>query len=323
MDYRRLGASGLSVSSICLGTMQFGWTANEATSLKVLDAAFEAGVNFIDTANMYSRWVDGNPGGVSEQILGTWFEQNPGLRERVILATKVRGPMGEGPLDQGLSRKHILTAVRASLERMRTTYIDLYQLHYPDEETPIEETLDALTGLIRRGLVHNIGCSNFTASQLVEALNTSERTGRARFVSLQPHYNLIHRAEYERELRSVCERYDLGVMPYSPLGRGFLTGKYTREGTQQSSGKPVSGRIKRYLQDQSKMDVLEAVASVAAESDASPSQVSLAWLLAQKTVTSVIIGPRTVEQLKDNLGALKTNLSTGDLESLSEKSDWS
>ncbi len=229
MDYRNLGRTGLKVSPLCLGTMQFGWTADKGQSHAILTAAYEAGVNFIDTADIYSRWVEGNPGGVSETIIGEWIKAQKIPRDRLVIATKVRGEMGEGPNDQGLSRAHIFSAVEASLRRLDTDYIDLYQSHWYDDETPIEETLSAFDDLVRQGKVRYIGCSNYPAWRLMQALWVSDSHGLARYDSLQPHYNLVHRPEYERELAAICRTYGLGVIPYSPLAGGFLTGKYRRD----------------------------------------------------------------------------------------------
>ena len=323
MEYCTLGSTGLRVSALCLGTMQFGWTADEPTSFAVLDAAFEAGITFIDTADIYSRWAPGNLGGVAETIIGRWLAAHPGRREKVILATKVRGPMSERPQDAGLSRSHVLAAAEASLRRMRVESIDLYQTHWPDDETPIDETLEALNSLVQRGLVRHLGCSNYPAWKLMQALWTSDRLSLARFECLQPHYNLVHRDEYERELAEVCRTYGLGVIPYSPLAGGFLTGKYTQsepapEGTRGSQ----SGRIKSYLASEWGCRVLEAVRQVAAKRGASPSQVALAWLLARPGVTSPIIGPRTVDQLADNLGAVGLQLEQAEIERLASVSAW-
>ena len=238
MEYKSLGRTGLKVSELCLGTMQFGWTASETKSLQILNAAFEAGINFIDTADVYSRWVEGNPGGVAESIIGKWIKQSKIPREALVLATKVRGRMGTGPNDEGLSRVHILHAVEASLRRLGVDYIDLYQTHSYDEQTPIEETLYAMDDLVHQGKVRYIGCSNYPAWRLTEAIWTSNSNHIARFDSLQPHYNLVHRSEYERELNEVCRAYGLGVIPYSPLAGGFLTDKYHRDKEE-----PVSARI--------------------------------------------------------------------------------
>jgi aryl-alcohol dehydrogenase-like predicted oxidoreductase len=323
MEYRTLGSTGLRVSELCLGTMQFGWTADEPTSFAVLDAAFEAGITFIDTADIYSRWAPGNPGGVAEAIIGRWLAARPGRREQVILATKVRGPMGERPQDAGLSRTHILAAAEASLRRLGVEAIDLYQTHWPDDDTPIDETLEALDSLVRRGLVRHLGCSNYPAWKLMRALWTSDRLALARFECLQPHYNLVHRDEYERELEEVCRVYGLGVIPYSPLAGGFLTGKYepgqpAPEGTRGSQ----SGRIKRYLSSEHGQRVLEAVRQVAGQRRASSSQVALAWLLARPGVTSPIIGPRSIDQLADNLGATRLRLERAEIERLERAAAW-
>src|SRR4030042_6234676 len=189
MEYKSLGRTGLKVSELCLGTMQFGWTADEPSSLKVLEAAFDAGITFIDTADVYSRWVEGNPGGVAESIIGKWIKQSNISRDQLVLATKVRGKMGPGPNDEGLSRAHIVRAVDVSLHRLGVNYIDLYQTHSYDDKTPIEETLSALDNLVHQGKVRYVGCSNYPAWRLTEAIWTSRLNHLARFASLQPHYN--------------------------------------------------------------------------------------------------------------------------------------
>jgi len=210
MEYRVLGLTGLNVSPLCLGTMQFGWTADEAISQRVLSVAYEAGINFIDTADIYSRWADGNPGGVSEEIIGRWMGQSHIPRDKIVLATKVRGNMGQGPDAEGLSRKHIMQAVEDSLRRLQTDYIDLYQAHWPDENTPIQETLEAFDELIRQGKVRVVGASNYSAWELMQALWTADRNGLRRYDCLQQHYNLVHRDEFERELAAVCKPIDWG-----------------------------------------------------------------------------------------------------------------
>ncbi len=323
MDYRRLGRSGLKVSALCMGTMQFGWTADEATSHKILDQAFEAGVNFIDSADVYSRWIEGHSGGEAELIVGRWMAKGPGRRDRAVLATKVRGRMGDGPNDEGLSRRHILAAVQASLRRLGTDYIDLYQLHSPDPETPIDETLEALNDLVRQGYVRYIGCSNFEAWRTVEALWASDRKDLASFVSVQPHYNLLHREEFEKELRAACRATGLGVLPYSPLAIGFLTGKYVR-GVAPSPGTRGAddGDIQEYLEKAQAWDVLEVVSTVGKARGKSPSQVALAWLLSNEDVTSPIIGPRNLEQLNDNLGAVGFELGSEEMQALDRVSAW-
>ncbi len=239
MEYRYLGNTGLKVSELCLGTMQLGWTAEEALSKQILGAAFESGINFIDTADVYSRWAEGNPGGVAETIIGSWLRQSNITRDKLVLATKVRGRMGDGPNGEGLSRQHILHAVDASLKRLGTDYIDLYQTHWPDKNTPIEETLRAMETLIQQGKVRYIGCSNYSAWRLVEALWTSDRQGIASFICLQPHYNLVRRAEFERELAEVCRIYRIAVIPYSPLA-GWVP--YRQISPRQANRKCQTGR---------------------------------------------------------------------------------
>ncbi len=229
MEYRRLGRTGLKVSSICLGTMQFGWTADLEMSHAIMNRAVELGCNFFDTADIYSRWAEGNDGGVSEEIIGEWLSSGAVKRENIIIATKVRGPMGEAVTKKGLSRHHIMNAVDASLRRLQTDYIDLYQTHFPDEETPLEETMTALSDLVRMGKVRYIGCSNHPAWLLTKSLWLSDVRKLARYDSIQPKYSLVHRAEFERELMPLCLDLGVGVIPYSPLAGGFLTGKYRRD----------------------------------------------------------------------------------------------
>ena len=323
MEYRRLGSTGVKVSELCLGTMQFGWTADEATSYQVLTAAVEAGLNFLDTADIYSRWAEGNPGGVAETILGKWMKKGVVRREQLVIATKVRGEVGEGPNDKGLSRVHILAAAEASLRRLGTDYIDLYQLHWPDDETPIEETLSALDDLVRRGMVRYIGCSNFAAWQVVQGLWVSDRSRLERFVSVQPHYSLVNRAEFERELEAVCRTYGLAVLPYSPLAGGFLTGKYRRgEAPPSPSRGEKSTRLQGYMRDDRIWSLLGTLERVAGARGKTVSQVALGWLLTRPTVTSPIIGPRSVEQLQDNLGAEGLRLSLEEMEEIEAQSAW-
>lgn len=319
MEFRNLGRTGLKVSELCLGTMQFGWTADESTSLRILSVAYEAGINFIDTANIYSRWVAGNPGGVSEAIIGEWMRSSGVPRDQLVIATKVRGSMGDGPNDEGLSRFHIFNAVEASLQRLGTDYVDLYQTHWYDENVPIEETLAALDDLVQQGKVRYIGCSNYPAWRLTEALWASRHFQLVRFESLQPHYSLVRRGEFERELADVCRNYQIGVMPYSPLGGGFLTGKYRQD------HKPASARASgasRYFNDQN-WALLDKIEEIGKQTgDHSISQVALAWLLSNPLVTSPIIGPRTLDQLEDNLGAIGFRLDKPHVRLLEEASQW-
>ncbi len=318
MHYRKLGRTGLKVSSLCLGTMQFGWTSDEKLSFKILNTAYNKGINFIDTADIYSRWVDGNPGGVSETIIGKWLKKNQIARDQVVIATKVRGEMGSGPNDQGLSRTHIFNAVEASLRRLDIEYIDLYQTHWHDEETPIDETLIALDDLVRQGKVRYIGASNYSAWRLMQALWTADTEGVARYNTLQPHYSLVHREEFERELASVCQNYEIGVIPYSPLAGGFLTGKYRQDQPIPESVR-ADGAQKRYFNPRG-WKTLETVDSIAQTRQVSISQIALAWLLTNPIISSPIIGPRTLDQLADNLGAADLRLSEEEMNMLNQVS---
>jgi len=318
MEYRTLGRNGLKVSALCLGTMQFGWTADEPVSQRILSAAYEAGVNFIDTADIYSRWADGNPGGVAERIVGRWLKSSGVSRENLVIATKLRGNMGAGPHDEGLSHAHIMEAVEASLRRLQIETIDLYQAHWPDEAVPIEETLHAFDDLVKQGKVRFIGASNYPAWQLMQALWASDKFNLARFDCLQPHYNLVHRLEFEAELAAVCRTYELGVIPYSPLAGGFLTGKYRRNRQAHSAR---LGGVKRYFNERN-WDLLERMDGIAKEKGATISQIALAWLLANPLITSPIIGANLLDQLKDNLGALAISLSADDKAVLDKATAW-
>lgn len=309
MEYRQLGQTALNVSRLCLGTMQFGWTADEPTSFRILSMAFEAGINFIDTADIYSRWVPGHRGGESETIIGRWWRQSGIPRDQIIIATKVRGQMGEGPMDQGLSRDYILKAAENSLRRLQTDYIDLYQTHWPDPNVPIEETLRAFDELIRQGKVRYIGCSNYKAEALRGALETARKNNLPRFESLQPHYNLVHRSEFEGELAQVCREYNLGVIPYSPLAAGFLSGKYRPNSSVESAR---AEGVRKYFREEN-WKLLDEMDKMAEQKEASLSQLALAWLLHQPLVTSPIIGPRTPEQLYDNLAALSVSLTQDEI----------
>jgi 1-deoxyxylulose-5-phosphate synthase len=318
MEYRNLGRTGLKVSTLCLGTMQFGWSVKEADSFKVLTSAYEQGVNFIDTADVYSRWVDGNPGGVSETILGKWLKKNKMPRDRIVIATKVRSRLGDGPNDEGLGRYHIMNAVEASLRRLQLECIDLYQAHWPDDSVPVEETLRAFDDLIHQGKVRYIGCSNYNTRQLMDALWVSDKLGLAHFESLQPHYSMVHRDEFERELRSVCQKFGMGVITYSPLAAGFLTGKYSKNNQPDSVR---LGSVKKYFTDRN-WKLLNLLEALAVEKEGSISQVALAWLLSDEIITSPIIGPRNLDQLNDNLGVLDIKLTPEEKMQLDKASEW-
>ena len=318
MQYRDLGKTGLKVSALCLGTMQFGWTTDETGAREVMDAFVEVGGNFIDTADIYSNWADGNPGGVSEEIIGRWMDERRN-RGQIVLATKVRGRMWEGPDGEGLSRIHIMQAVEDSLRRLGTETIDLYQTHWYDEGIPIEETLRALDDLVRQGKVRSIGASNLPAWRLMEALWSADVNGFARYDSLQPHYNLVHRAEFERELKDVCEKFGLGVIPYSPLAAGFLSGKYSHDSVPESAR---SKTVQRRYFNQKGWKTLEAVRKVAATKGTTPTTVSLAWLLAQPMITAPIVGANSAEQLIPSLAAVEMDLSEEHLLCLDQASEW-
>lgn len=313
MRYRKLGRTGLHVSALCLGTMQFGWTAGEPESFAVLDAFVDAGGIFLDTADVYSSWAEGNPGGVSEQIIGRWMRER-GNRHELIVATKGRGRMWAGPNGEGLSRLHLIRAVDDSLHRLQTDYIDLYQTHWYDAATPIEETLGALADLVRAGKIRYIGCSNYPPWRLMQALWASDRLRLVRYDSLQPHYNLAHRAEFETELREICAEYGLGVAPYSPLAGGFLTGKYRRDGDIPPSRR--AGSVQgRYFNERG-WRILAALDAVGAERGVEPAQVALAWLLARPIITAPIIGANTPEQLAVALAAVDLTLSAEQIQQL-------
>jgi aryl-alcohol dehydrogenase-like predicted oxidoreductase len=299
MEFRRLGKTGLMVSELCLGCMTFGRELDEEGSRAMISRFLDAGGNFVDTADVYER-------GVSEEIVGRALRDV--RREDVVLATKVRFPMGEGLNDVGLSRKHVLAGCDASLERLGTDYIDLYQVHCWDAATPLEETLSALTDLVRAGKVRYVGVSNFTGWQLMKALYVSELRGFERFVSLQPQYSLVERS-IEREILPVCREVGLGVIPWSPLGGGFLSGKYRRgEGPVQGSriAEAVESMEEHWDRRATERNwrTLDVMGEISEETGKSYAQVSLNWLLRQEAVTAPIVGARRMEQLEDNLGAV-------------------
>ena len=299
MEYRHLGRTGLKVSTICLGTMQFGWTADRETSNAIMNKSLEFGCNFFDTADIYSTWAQGNDGGVSETMIGEWLQATDLRRDQLILATKVRGQMGQGPNDQGLSRHHIMTEVENSLRRLQTDYIDLYQMHWFDAETPLDETLRALDDLVSSGKVRYIGVSNFPAWMLTKSLWVSDVRNFVRFETLQPKYSLVFRAQFERELMPLCEDQGIGVIPYSPLAAGFLTGKYRRD-TELPKSKRADGVKDLYMNDQG-FAALDKCEEIANGYDATIAQVAIAWMLANPVVSSAIIGANTVDQLSDTI----------------------
>jgi aryl-alcohol dehydrogenase-like predicted oxidoreductase len=320
MRYNRLGNTGVKVSELCLGTMTFGsrffniGTVDQKLADTMVARALEAGVNFFDTADVYSY-------GQSEELLGRALKEAGVDRDAVVIATKVRGAMSEAALkgtgdlnNVGLSRKHVMAACEASLRRLATDHIDLYQVHGWDVATPMDETLRALDDLVRQGKVRYLGCSNWTARHLAKALAVAAARGWERFVSLQAYYALAGR-DLEHELLPLCREEGLGVLPWSPLAGGFLTGKFRRDGAKPADARrsgfdfpPVDERV---------FDAVDALGAVAKARGATIAQVALAWLLAQSAVTSVIIGAKTMAQLEDNLGAAALRLSADEVESLS------
>lgn len=300
---RRLGNSGLEVGPWALGGNVFGWTADEPTSFKILDAFIDAGLNLVDTADVYSKWVPGHKGGESETIIGNWLAKR-GSRGKVILATKLGVEVEPG--EKGLSRAYMMKEVERSLKRLQTDYIDLYQSHVDDVQTPIEETLSAFEELIKAGKVRAIGASNFKADRLAEALKVSAANGLPRYESLQPWYNLYDRAEFEGGgMAELCRRENLGLIPYFALASGFLTGKYRTQ--KDLEGKPRGYRVKDMMNERG-FRILKALDTVSAEVRATPAQVSIAWLIAHGA-TAPIASATNLDQFKDLLGAVTLKLT--------------
>ncbi len=324
MEYRKLGNTGLKVSELCLGTMTFLWSADEPTSLGVLDAFIAAGGNFLDTADVYSRWAPNNPGGTAEATIGTWLKRGGCPRDRVVIATKGRSTMGEGPNDSGASRMHLIAAAEASLRRMQTDYMDLYQIHWPDMETPLDETLRALDDLVTSGKVRYIGASNYQAWYVMKSLWVSDQHNFVRFETLQPHYNLMHRMEFEHELASVCADQHLGVIPYSPLAGGFLTGKYRRGQPVPAGTRGVNEeRIQKYAASDRGEAVLNKLDEIGQAHGKTIPQTALAWLLSNPLITAPIIGANSIQQLNESLGACGYRLSQEEMKSLNRATDVS
>lgn len=324
MIYNSLGRTDLQVSELGLGTMTFRWTSTEEESYQVMDAAFAAGINFFDTADVYTRWFEGNPGGVAEEIIGKWLKMRRIPRDKIIIATKLRGRMWDGPDGEGLSRTHMMRAVEDSLRRLQIDVIDLYQSHSPDPNTPQEETLRAFEELIQQGKVRFIGCSNFKAPQLREALEISDRLRIARYESAQPHYNLIWRGEFEQELQALCAQESIGVIPYSPLQGGFLTGKYKRgQPMPEKSRGANNDNIKRWMGDERALTLLDTLKQLADERGETMTATALAWMLTNPVVSSAIIGANNVPQLNESLAATEKRLSAPEMERLNQVSSWS
>lgn len=311
---RSLGRSGLSVSPLCFGGNVFGWTVDERTAFNLLDAWVDAGMNFIDTADVYSRWVPGHSGGESETILGKWLKAS-GKRDRVVLATKVGKDMGDGRV--GLAPDYIKRAVDASLKRLQTDVIDLYQSHDDDAKVPLADTLGAYGELIRAGKVRAIGASNFSAARLDEAIATSTKHGLPRYESLQPLYNLVERPAYEAELEAVCVRHGIGVIPFYALASGFLSGKYRSEADLGKS--PRGQGAKKYLNPHG-LRVLDALDAVSKRLNATPAQVALAWQIARPSITAPIASATSLAQLADLVAAARLTLDADALRTLDSAS---
>jgi aryl-alcohol dehydrogenase-like predicted oxidoreductase len=310
MEKRQLGQSSLHVYPITFGGNVFGWTADEKTSFSLLDGFVGAGFNFIDTADVYSRWHPGNTGGESEVIIGNWLKARGG-REKIVLATKLGIEMAPGK--KGLSRKYMMQAVEDSLRRLQTDYIDLYQSHRDDPETPIEETLSAYADLIKQGKVREVGASNFSAERMAESLKISTEKGLPRYQSLQPQYSLVERTEFEGPLEELCLREKIGVIGYYSLASGFLTGKYRSKADME--GRLRGARVEKYLNDYG-FGVVAALDDVAKRYNVKPGQVAIAWLIARPSVTAPIASATNLEQLKELMGAAEVRLDAAAIQQI-------
>jgi len=319
MLMRNLGQTHIQVSALCLGGNVFGWTCDESTSFAVLDAYVDGGGNFIDTADAYSVWLPGHVGGESETILGRWMASRKN-RDRIIMVTKVGNPMKTAPNARGLSRRYILEEVEASLQRLQTDYIDLYLAHIDDQETPLEETLGAFNDLVRQGKVRAIGASNYSAQRLSEALQISKQHGYARYECLQPPYSLANREAYERDLEPLCIEHGLGVIVYSSLASGFLTGKY-RPNTALPSSPRAQNIEKRYMNERG-FKLLEQLEQIAKAQHATMAQIALAWIIARPSITAPIASATSVEQTHELLGAVELQLDAQTLAALDKASAW-
>jgi aryl-alcohol dehydrogenase-like predicted oxidoreductase len=314
MQLRPLGQSDIRIAPIMLGGNVFGWSADEKTSFAILDAFADAGFNAIDTADSYSRWIPGHKGGESETAIGNWLKRS-GKRGKIVIATKVGSDMGEG---KTVRKDYILRAAEASLKRLQVDCIDLYQTHFDDEVTPVEETLSAYAQLIAQGKVRAIGASNISVARLKESLAASEKFGLPRYQSLQPLYNLYDRADFERDYEPLCRAEKLGVISYYSLAAGFLTGKY-RSLADAARSQTRGGRVKTYL-DARGLGILQALDAVAAAHSATPAQVALAWLIARESVTAPIVSATDLTQLGDILKAAALTLTGDDIKTLDQAS---
>jgi Predicted oxidoreductases (related to aryl-alcohol dehydrogenases) len=316
MKKRKLGNSDLFVYPIAFGGNVFGWTANEKKSFEILDGFSDAGFNFIDTADVYSAWVPGNTGGESETIVGKWISQKNN-RDKIVIATKVGAPMG--PDKKGLSKKYIFQAVEDSLKRLKTDYIDLYQSHYDDPETPIQETLEAYNQLIKEGKVRWIGASNITPQRLTESLEIAKRLNLPKYQTLQPEYNLYQREGYEKNFEQIVLDNDLGTINYYALASGFLTGKYRSE--QDLNKSQRGGAVKNYLNERG-FKILKALDDVSEQYSADQASIALAWLIARPSITAPIASVTSLDQLEDLKKAASLKLNVEDIAILDEASSW-
>jgi aryl-alcohol dehydrogenase-like predicted oxidoreductase len=319
MEYRRLGNSGLQVSELTLGTMTMGWRNNDKESHRILDRAFEAGITLFDTADIYSRWEEGNKGGESEEIIGKWLKSKS--RYDILIASKCRGRMWEGPMGEGLSRAHIIRACEDSLRRLKTDHIDLYQCHSPDDETPIEETVEAMGELVKQGKVRYLGVSNFPAWLTEKANSYALHIGTTQFISTQPKYNLICRRNFEAELGPYCLEENIGVIPYSPLEGGLLTGKYTADGQGPENARHTINQRAPEKMTPQVIRTLEVLGRISNSRGETMTQTALAWMLSKEWVTSPIVGATSIEQLDDSLAAAGKRLSLEEMVELDEVSD--
>jgi aryl-alcohol dehydrogenase-like predicted oxidoreductase len=304
MDTRQLGKTGISVAPIVFGGNIFGWTADEKTSFALLDSFFDAGFNAIDTADVYSRWVEGHAGGESERVIGKWLKQSSVKREDAVIVTKVGSDLGDGR--KGLKEKWIIQAVEDSLSRLQTDYIDLYLSHWPDPETPHEETLGAYAKLKQQGKIRAVGCSNFDATLLQASLDAADRAGLPRYDVLQPEYNLYNRSVFEGPLAELCVREDIGVINYYSLAAGFLTGKYRTKA--DTDGVARAGRVADYVNERG-LRALAAMDIVAAETGARLADIAIAWLLRKKAVSAPIASATSLTQLESFTRAVKLDLA--------------
>lgn len=316
MQKRQLGNTGIEVAPLAFGGNVFGWTIDEPTSFKILDAFTGAGFNLIDTADSYSRWAPGNKGGESETIIGSWMKKR-GNRNNVIIATKLGSDMGDGK--KGLSRKYVFAAVEDSLKRLQTDHIDLYQSHFDDLATPVEETMGAFAELIQQGKVRAVGASNLSIERLKASVEYSEKNNLPRYETLQPLYNLYDREKFEKEYQSFCKEKNISVINYYSLASGFLTGKYRSENDLNKSAR--GGDVKKYLTERG-LKILDALDKVSAEYNTTPASVAIAWLLTRETIAAPIASATKIEQLNDLVKAIDIQLNKDAIEKLNRASEY-